>query len=286
MRQPDPASPPLGQPDELATCLNCEAPLTGAYCSACGQKRVDPRETLRGMIHDALGDVVAWDSRIARTLRWLITRPGHLSREWASGRRVRYVPPFRLYIWLTLILIGSNAVNRAATDWLHVHEGPEIEDASSKLEFAEGSAYGRISVAMKAWADIWLRNFFVTTPLIGYFFYVFFRRWHPTYPPHFVIGLELASYGVVLLVLFRWLRIIWVLVPPHLPMFEAFPWLSPVSLVSILMATLIMSTLAIRRFYGLSTWRALAASPLLLLAPVTVLVAVSFAVTFVVLTFS
>lgn len=292
MRPPDSASPPPGrQPDRLAAgeqaaCLNCEAPLTGPFCSACGQKRVDPRETLRGMLHDALGDVVAWDHRVVRTLRRLVTSPGLLSREWAAGRRVRYVPPFRLYIWLTLVLIGSNAIQRQATDWLHEHDGPGHETIDSIGEAREGTPMARVGETMKGVLDVWIRNFFVTTPLIGFFFYVFFRGRIPTYPPHFVLGLELASLGVLVLLAYRWVRILWVLAPPHVPLRESLGLGAGGITAAIVLLVLGLSTLGIRRFYELRWWTALAASPLLILAPVTVLVAVSFTVTFAVLIFA
>ena len=286
MRPPDPASPlPAGPSDGPDACLNCEVPLTGPYCSACGQKAVDPRETLRAILHDALGDVIAWDTRVLRTLRRLITSPGFLSREWAAGRRARYVPPFRLYVWLTLVLIGSNAIQRQATALLHEHEGPTHEASAPFGPLQAGTPFARTGEIVKAVLDVWLRNFFVTTPLIGFFFYVFFRDRISTYPPHFVLGLELASFGVLVLLAYRWVRILWVLVPPHVPFRESLGLGAGGVTAGILLAVLAISTVGIRRFYGLRWWAALAASPLLILAPLTVLVAVSFTVTFAVLLF-
>ena len=42
-----------------AACLNCGAPLAGAYCSRCGQKAARPDLTLAGFLH-AAGLIGLW----------------------------------------------------------------------------------------------------------------------------------------------------------------------------------------------------------------------------------
>jgi hypothetical protein len=85
-------------------CRNCAAPLEGEYCSRCGQREG------RGDLHfsEAIGeladDVVAWDSRLWRTLWPLVFKPGYLTAEFIAGRKARYVAPFRLYLIISFIL--------------------------------------------------------------------------------------------------------------------------------------------------------------------------------------
>jgi hypothetical protein len=55
-------------------------------------------------MHDVLGGILQWDSRLLHTLRLLLLHPGGLSNEWVDGKRARYVPPFRLYIVASFIL--------------------------------------------------------------------------------------------------------------------------------------------------------------------------------------
>ncbi|MEO0560010.1 MAG: hypothetical protein AAF170_17720 [Bacteroidota bacterium] len=184
------------------------------------------------------------------------------------------------------MLVASNAIQRQATAWAQGRD-TVVEDASVPEDSASAETpMDRVNATMRIILEIWLRYFFVTTPLIGFYFYVFFRGRRPTYPPHFVLGLELASFGVLTLLTARWLRIVWVLVPPHATLRETWPQVTPVLLAAVILATTAMATLAIRRFYGVSTWKAIAASPLLLLAPFTVLVGVAFAVTFGILVFA
>ena len=51
------------------------------------------------IVREFLGDFLAFDTRIWRTLVPLVARPGELSREHFAGRRARYVPPLRLYVF-------------------------------------------------------------------------------------------------------------------------------------------------------------------------------------------
>jgi hypothetical protein len=79
-------------------CQNCDAPLTDAYCAACGQSRRSPIGSVSTFVAHALEDVASLDSRLLRTLRALFFRPGHLTREYLDGRRVRYTQPVQLYL--------------------------------------------------------------------------------------------------------------------------------------------------------------------------------------------
>lgn len=51
------------------------------------------------LVREFLGDFLAFDARLWRTLVPLVARPGELSCEFFAGRRARYVPPLRLYVF-------------------------------------------------------------------------------------------------------------------------------------------------------------------------------------------
>lgn len=55
-------------------------------------------------IGELADDVVAWDSRLWRTLLPLVFKPGYLTAEFIAGRKARYVAPFRLYLIISFIL--------------------------------------------------------------------------------------------------------------------------------------------------------------------------------------
>lgn len=84
-------------------CLNCGTELRGQYCGKCGQRARSRLISLWELVQDAFGDLFEIDSRLWRTLVPLLIRPGRLTRDYLKGRRARYMPPFRMYLVLSVI---------------------------------------------------------------------------------------------------------------------------------------------------------------------------------------
>lgn len=99
--------------DNAQHCLNCHAPLAGQYCAHCGQRSRNRLITLWELVRDVLGDLIDMDSRLWRSLVPLLLRPGVLTQDYLLGRRARYIPPFRMYLILSLLfflLVSSLSV--------------------------------------------------------------------------------------------------------------------------------------------------------------------------------
>ena len=93
----------IEQPPDHPNCLNCGAELQGQYCGTCGQRARNRLISLWELLQDAFGDLFEIDSRLWRTLVPLLIRPGRLTRDYLEGRRARYMPPFRMYLVLSVI---------------------------------------------------------------------------------------------------------------------------------------------------------------------------------------
>lgn len=89
--------------DDLPRCMNCRATLHGQYCRECGQRAGRRLIGIGELLRDFFGDLAHFDARIWRTLRPLLFRPGHLTSEYLSGRRVRFTPPLRLYLVISIL---------------------------------------------------------------------------------------------------------------------------------------------------------------------------------------
>ncbi len=92
----------MNQSLERKLCKNCNSELVGLYCSECGQKKIE-NFTFTELVKDFFDNIFSLDSRLFQTLKFLIIRPGFLTNEYWSGKRITYLPPFRLYL-LTSIL--------------------------------------------------------------------------------------------------------------------------------------------------------------------------------------
>jgi len=59
--------------------------------------------SLRRLFGDFFGDYFAFDSRLFRSLRPLLLKPGFLTREYLNGRRNSYILPLRFYLFTTVV---------------------------------------------------------------------------------------------------------------------------------------------------------------------------------------
>jgi hypothetical protein len=83
----------------VAQCANCEAALTGEFCSRCGQaSAAGHANTVPHFLHDLLHESLHIDGKIFRTLKALFLEPGRLTKEYWDGKIVAWVSPIRLFI--------------------------------------------------------------------------------------------------------------------------------------------------------------------------------------------
>ncbi len=92
-------------PNRLAgspACLNCGTELKGPFCFYCGQPDKNLMRFFPVLLRELLEDTFDFDSRFLRTIKPLLFKPGKLTRDYLEGRRFRYVPPLRLYIFSSI----------------------------------------------------------------------------------------------------------------------------------------------------------------------------------------
>ena len=92
-------------------CGNCGAALQGLHCHACGQPARSLVRHFRSVVGDFVDTVFNVDGRLLRTLGPLLLRPGFLSLEYLAGRRVRYVSPVRLFVFISLLAFLAGRLN-------------------------------------------------------------------------------------------------------------------------------------------------------------------------------
>lgn len=87
----------------LLKCGNCGTELLGETCYQCGQPTKGLVRQFSSIMGDFLDTVLNIDSRVFRTMGPLIFRPGYLTQEYFSGRRIRFVSPVRLFFFLAVL---------------------------------------------------------------------------------------------------------------------------------------------------------------------------------------
>ncbi len=86
-------------------CLNCGHPLdiSDRYCPHCAQANSTKKVSLKDYLDEFFSNVIEYDSRLLRTLQVMVTRPGVITKEYISGKRMRYANPFRFMLSLAII---------------------------------------------------------------------------------------------------------------------------------------------------------------------------------------
>lgn len=211
-------------------CLDCGAKLAGPFCSQCGQKATSLDPTIKQLLTDALADVFSWDSRVWRTLRQLLTKPGSLTLDYWTGRRTRYVPPLRLYLFISflgfLILmplsrmreaqegtsrVGMIRINGAAPAEMDLEARTEMADqmmegAADTPAFIQYLAENLVRpiILEPRLADQLLNQrlpyvLFLMVPVYGFYLRLLFRKKQKLFVPHFVQSLHLHAMAFILM---------------------------------------------------------------------------------------
>ena len=85
---------------ESHVCSSCKTEFTGNYCPRCGQAAEVGRFSFKKTLMLFL-DVWAIGNRsMLRSLRDLMLRPGYMIRDYLSGMRSAYFPPFKMFFLL------------------------------------------------------------------------------------------------------------------------------------------------------------------------------------------
>lgn len=113
------------------TCLNCRHVVEQKYCPNCGQENTDSRKTFHHLFVHFFEDLTHYENAFWKTIRNLLFKPATLTKEYLSGKRLSYLAPVRLYIFISFITFLMIALFPSkVTEKLNVSN----EKISSKLE--------------------------------------------------------------------------------------------------------------------------------------------------------
>jgi hypothetical protein len=90
--------------EEQYTCLNCNNSFDGNYCNNCGQHKLGNDEfTMKHFVKNAIGESLEIDSKLLKTVKLLLFKPGMLTSEYFKGKFQSYWSPVKLYLICSLL---------------------------------------------------------------------------------------------------------------------------------------------------------------------------------------
>jgi hypothetical protein len=88
---------------EDKTCLNCNHVVANRFCTNCGQENTDTRKTFYHLFVHFFEDLTHYENAFWKTIKNLLLRPASLTKEYLSGKRLSYLAPIRLYIFISFV---------------------------------------------------------------------------------------------------------------------------------------------------------------------------------------
>jgi hypothetical protein len=108
------------------TCPTCNTGVVTPFCPACGEHPLRTRElTLRGLVEHLFESFTSIDSKLVRSFRNLLTRPGYLTVAYLQGRRKAFIGPVPLFLISNVVffavesLVGSKVFITPLESHLH-----------------------------------------------------------------------------------------------------------------------------------------------------------------------
>ncbi|MDI1255635.1 MAG: DUF3667 domain-containing protein [Flavobacterium sp.] len=85
-------------------CLNCGfTDVTDRFCPKCGQENIPSHLSFSALAYHAIEDLTHYDNAFWKTMRYLLFHPARLTKVYLSGKRKQFVPPIKLYIFISFV---------------------------------------------------------------------------------------------------------------------------------------------------------------------------------------
>lgn len=123
------------------TCLNCNYVVENRFCPNCGQENTDTRKTFYHLFVHFFEDLTHYENAFWKTIRNLILKPAALTKEYLSGKRLSYLAPVRLYIFISFITFFLFAVLPDSEDKKLVKISDKKEKGEKQIDSAVYKSY-------------------------------------------------------------------------------------------------------------------------------------------------
>ena len=175
----------------MKTCLNCNTPVDGDFCSKCGQKSSTHRYSIKHFLtHDFIHGFLYLDRGLLYTVKELFIRPGHSIREFIGGKRAKHINSFTLL--LLAVMIG-HFLNELST--IKIADLVNIEGRNFVSRIEEFSiTYPKLFILS-------------TIPVYAIFSFLWFKKAQQNFTEHLILNTYRASGELILTALFTLLTI-------------------------------------------------------------------------------
>ncbi|MER2998643.1 DUF3667 domain-containing protein [Pontibacter populi] len=257
---------------KFTQCPNCGYIFeeVNNYCPNCGQENHDLNVPAKHLIAEFFEGTLHFDTKVWHTLKLLLFKPGLLTEKFNVGQRASYVPPFRLYVFISIIfffvlaLRGGSSPEEAKGSFtpdveikgLEADTVAETSEAAvalsdSLIQAIDSPFLKELSVKFKTFTSDeeqsrqkLLKNtsfmMFILMPFFGFVLYLFYRRQDRNYVEHLMFSIHFHTF-------FFLITIVAIGIEYFIKSFEVDTWVFWIALLYLFLAML--------RVYKQSFWR-------------------------------
>jgi hypothetical protein len=117
-----------------AACVSCGHPLHGRFCSQCGEKVLNANDRkVTHFFEEVFHILTHADSKFLRSLKYLFTKPGFLTREYLDGRRKLYTGILSLFFIGNVIYLLALPVDALNSKYVSQLYGQPYSEGITKM---------------------------------------------------------------------------------------------------------------------------------------------------------
>ncbi|MEO6080523.1 MAG: DUF3667 domain-containing protein [Steroidobacteraceae bacterium] len=188
-------------------CPTCNVTIGTPHCPVCGERLPSAHDlSLRGLLHHLFTAFTSIDSRLIRSFKMLLSRPGALTQAFVRGQRKPYVGPLELFIVANVIFFATQSLTKvnilSATLDAHLNNEKWSATAQALVAARLASAHTTVEhyapvfdMAIVVYAKSLI--FLMTLPFSLLLPLLFLRRRQP-FAAHVVFSLHFHSFVLLL----------------------------------------------------------------------------------------
>ncbi len=214
-------------------CKNCDTNFVGNYCPECGQSIKEFERPFQFLIIDFMGNMFAFDTRFWKTFVAILFKPGTLALDYVKGHRVRYMPPFRFYVFISFIFFlllnlytsrytkSMEKSNFIIFESSNIDEKPLVSDSINIDSLALKAPIEKDNLQAKKdflneHPDIFVKQLlnnvswgmFLLMPFYAFLLWLFYRKKQRYYITHFIMAINQHAFMFVVLIIMLTLSLI------------------------------------------------------------------------------
>src|SRR6516162_1052715 len=198
----------------IAECMSCGEPLTGRYCSGCGERAFSKHDySIHHFFELTAESLFHLDGRVLNTFRVLLQQPGVLARNFFEGPRKKYMGPVQCFIVANFIYLLVQPFTLVSTFTTTMNQQMTQRYWSPLARRMIEAKIAAAGLTEEIYADRWEHTahlhahtlLIILVPLTAIVFILLFGRSRKFFAEHLVLSFYVNAFFLIWYAMATWL---------------------------------------------------------------------------------